>query len=435
MTPIQELELRRSQIRQELGELAVTEGDEAVTRIGELELELRNSEPRLRALKLAEQAEQDAADVGDAIDNDRLELRSRVSPGKWIGAILGNTRHDGAEAELAAELGTQFGRIPFEAFERFLAPPQPAALETRADAFTTAPTSNLATTMDTHTPLIFSQSVADYLGVVSKSMASGTLAEPRVTADGSDSVSSAAAGDAVDAVAVTVDVLTTVFHRVTTRIGWRWEDRKLTGIDEWDQMLAQTARNRLSDALSNFMLTGDKTGNTNKDPEGMLNAIGTAPTDPSDASAWDDFIALYSGAIDGRYAGGIDDVRVLLSHHIIAAMEGTYLIKGTGDGVNAASTESAAAYLRAKTAGLRGTDRMTWSSTNKVSQGIAFRAGSMTTPAVTRPAVMANYGELEIGDPYTGAAKAEETLTLHVGVSDVLVLHPSMYKRVVAKTA
>ena len=425
MTPIQELELRRSAIRQELGELGQTEGDEAVPRIEELEVELRSTEPRLRALKLAED---DVAHVGDAIDNDRIELRSRVSLGRWIGKILERTNLDGAEAELASELGTQFGRVPFEAFERF------APVEMRADTFTTAPTT-VARTMDAHTPLVFSESIAPYLGVQTKSITSGTLAEPRVTADGGSSVSSAAPGDVVDAVGVTVDVLTTNMHRITTRIGWRWEDRKLTGIDEWDQMLAQTARNRLSNALDNYLLTGLASGNTNKDPQGLLAAIGSAPTDPSSAADWDDYVGLYSGAVDGRYAGGVDDVRIMLSHHAIAAAENIYKISGSGATAGIASNESCAAYLRRVSNGLRGTDRMTYDATSKVSQGIAFRAGAMTMPAVMRPAIIGHYGEIEIGDPYSLAASAQETLTIHCGVSDVLVLHGSMFKRVAVKVS
>ena len=421
MTPIQDLELRRSAIRQELGELGQTEGDEAIPRIEELEAEYRSTEPKLRALKFAED---DVAQVGDAVDSDKLELRSRVSVHDWMRAEAKGQKLTGAIKEYAVEMGCEQGHIPLEALE---------PVEMRADVTTKGPTANTGVNVFGPTvPYVFETSVAPMLGIDMPMVGSGAANYPRITtalAAGSRGVDAAA--ESTRAGVMTIE--TTEPHYVSARVRLRWADTLTIGVADWEQAWRQHLRMSLGNELDDLLLKGDPSG-TATDPKGLLPAIGSAPTDPTAVASWDDYVALAADRIDGLWATGLDSVRLLANHKVVRAAEKTYLVKGASDTENAASTTSAASYLRAEAAGFMGRARMPDDTTTKVGQVVAFRTGAAIT-APGRISICPTWGSLEIADIMTDSASAIANVTLHVAVGDVLVLQAGAYARASIKYA
>ena len=113
------LELRRSEIRQRLGEIAGTETltDELRTEAATLQTEMGDLEIRYRAaVQSEEEAQRQAgAELPDAEMRERIELRGRARLTEYLRCRAAGTLPAGAEAELQAAAGVT--QIPLELWD------------------------------------------------------------------------------------------------------------------------------------------------------------------------------------------------------------------------------------------------------------------------------------------------------------------------------
>ena len=124
MTPAQKLELRRSEVRQRLGELSALEGDaftdDMRAETDRLAAEYRDLETRHRAALIAGDvaAEDGTTTEAPEGDRERAELRARATLGGYLSAALGGRAPTGAEGELLRGLRWRSGDHPPGAIRR-----------------------------------------------------------------------------------------------------------------------------------------------------------------------------------------------------------------------------------------------------------------------------------------------------------------------------
>ena len=173
------LELRRSAIRQDLGNIAQLEGDAYTEEVKAKEISLQNEftglEQRHRSALIAEDKDLETrkAEAGDNLDaeqRERIELRSKAKLSNYLDTAARGRSLDGAEAELAAAAGVQ--GIPIELWE-----PAPKPAEQRAA--TEAP-STVGVNLDNIRPAVFANSIAARLGCAMPRVASGTYASATI---------------------------------------------------------------------------------------------------------------------------------------------------------------------------------------------------------------------------------------------------------------
>ena len=130
MTTRQDIELRRSEIRERLGVIAGLEGDgrtEAVaTEQSGLMTELRESEPRLQAAIASEQADERLRNPGDGANAEHRALVARCSLGDIFAACMEHRATEGAVRELQEHLGLGFNQVPLDLMEHRVVTPAPA---------------------------------------------------------------------------------------------------------------------------------------------------------------------------------------------------------------------------------------------------------------------------------------------------------------------
>lgn len=170
MTPLQKIQLRKSEIRSRLAEISALEGDALTSEIAEerdkLMGELRDAEPQERAAIIAEDAETRAAetrtDDGESAEVRGLLTRSRLSA--FVREAETQATLEGAESELrAAVFGDQArpGLVPWE----MLLPQAPERrTEKRADVATDV-SNSAGAEQQSIVGRVFAQSAAAYLGV------------------------------------------------------------------------------------------------------------------------------------------------------------------------------------------------------------------------------------------------------------------------------
>ena len=175
----QRLELRASEIRQRLNEIAGLEGegltDEIRAESDRLVGEFRDAETRRRA-SLVSESDESAAETtvapADGEARERLELMGRARIGRFASAALVGRSVDGIEAETAAAFGCP-GLIPLELLTA------DRGVEHRA--ITAAPDTGTAVAAAPILPAVFDQSAAAWLGVEMPTVPSGTAAFPVLT--------------------------------------------------------------------------------------------------------------------------------------------------------------------------------------------------------------------------------------------------------------
>lgn len=166
MTTSQRLELRRSEIRTRLAEIAKLEGDaftnELRSEAESLQTEYGDTETRLRAALVSEESEEReaAATFGDmdVETRERVELRSRASLGAYLARAVKGRAVDGAEAELMEAAGIEDG-IPLELWDT--AQPEQRTEERSV----TGTPGTVGVNLDTIRPAVFAPSIAPRLGI------------------------------------------------------------------------------------------------------------------------------------------------------------------------------------------------------------------------------------------------------------------------------
>ena len=412
MTARQKIELRRSEIRHRLGELAALDGEartEVVeTEQGALLVELRESEPRLQAaIASEEQADQMRGEqtTGDGEHRERLELRSRARLSNYLTARLRGQMASGAEAELSEAAGVN--EIPMELWD------VPRVGEARV---VTGIPGTVGVNLDMIRPAIFAPSIAMRIGIELPRVPSGTYA----TATISQSVTAAAKNKSANApeTAALFTVGSTGPKRVSARLATTIEAEAEVGAENYNSMLMANTSLALSDELDNQAINGD--GNA-PNLSGILQRL----TDPSAPGAgvatFDDFVTAFADGIEGLWAGTLMDVAICAgvdSYRLSAKTFRDAAGQDLGD-------MSFASYAMDKTGGWWTNKRMPVKA-NHIQQAILYRKGRTGI----RTAVCPHWGEISISDVYSGSIKGERYFTVHVLLGDVILVQPDAYAEV-----
>ena len=423
MTPMQRIRRQQSEHREKINSLlgVETELDDTqrtelaglTTRMQDLELEYRAAVAIDGPLETA-----DDVPVISKDDRQRLELRSAAKLTNYLLSHAQGRMNSGAELELMQE--AQVNGIPAELFDV-------ATRETRAESL--APTTGTGVNVDPVRPQIFARAVLPRLGIAMPRVQSGSYSTMTVTMG--LTAAAQTAGAAFVATAATLTPQTTRNHRVTGRLSLRVEDIQHIGVDNFESILRQNLMLVMSDELDKLGLTGD---GVDPDPEGLFPQL-TNPTDPTVDVTWPLFVAAMAGGIDGGpWAETLKEVMMLVNPETMRLAESTFQ-SGTGNQATPGDI-SAAAYLRANTAGFFSSRRMP-DTVSDIAGCIIYRAGTMGMDGVNavRTAVCPMWNEISIDDIYSDSASGIHHYTMHSLIGDVIIEQANAYSRVDLKVS
>ena len=410
MTNAQRLEIRASEIRAKLNELSAldTLTTEQTAETGTLTTEYADVETRRRAAILVE-GEQPAAEPGQVIDaemRERLELRSKSRLTGFLQAALRGRVLSGAEAEFSEACEAR-GDIPLEMFE-----PDPREMRTEDRVVTSAP-GTVGINMAPIQPHIFAPSIASFLGIDMPRVMSGTFSQARINA--ALTPDSKAKGAAIAATAATFALKSATPKRVSARLELLAEDVAAAGVSNFEAALRQNLTMALSAELDKQMIVG---AGANNDLEGLLHGLTDADTDGTTLT-FQHGITKLAALIDGLWATQTSHIRQIVGVDTYRLAAGVFAGSASNKG-----ERPLADYLRDHSGGFRTNSRMPATASTKQS-GLAFRSGV----SGIRTAVCPHWGRIGISDVYTGAAKAETSVTFHVLLGDVLIIQPGAYAK------
>ena len=298
------LDIKRSTIRQKLNDLALVEelSDEQRTEIETRSAELSDAETQFRAAVLAEDEEVQRAVQGepDAEERALKELEGNVSVCDYLGAASSGRAIAGAAHEFNQALNLKDGQFPMRMLD-----PGPGAEEHRAE-----------TDADTiHRPgnwvdRVFSTSAAQRL-VTFRSVPAGVAVYP-VTSAGAAAVQRARM-EAVSASAWSVGTVEMRPKAMTTQIIFSREDAlRNPGLED---SLRRDMRAALIENTDRAIFLGDSGADgTDADIVGLTTAaIGESTLTQAKKIKGTDWLNLFVGLIDGKYAETVQDLRIVLS--------------------------------------------------------------------------------------------------------------------------
>ena len=304
MLPLQRLTLRASEIRQRLADLGgtaeLTDDDRA--ELDRLRNEYQDVERRSQALTIAGDAPEPIETRSEDRDFRDLERRSNV--GELLDSVLAHRAADGAIAELQQHHGLDGNQIPLA----LLAGDE---LETRA--VTPAP-ADVGQNQQPIIPYVFPQSAAAFMAVPQPTVAVGEAIYPVLTSALAVGTPAENAEQEETTGAFTADVLSP--SRLQAAFFYSREDRaRFAGMDA---ALRQNLSDGLAAGLDKQIIAG---------VNGLLGTGGlTAPEAPTVTATFATYRGLVydSAVIDGRYASGAADVRLLLGAETYAHAASVY---------------------------------------------------------------------------------------------------------------
>ena len=429
MTPLQTIELRQSERKQRLNQLAQLPelSPDQVDELNKLSEAVDKGEIQYRAAIKA----QENADAQASSEPDRVELRSRAKITDYLSSARKGISLTGASAELNQELGLRSNEIPLELVG--------TPVETRA--VTPAPTTGTGVSTTPIEQFVYASSVASQLGVWMQQVERGQVSVPRIstalTAAGRAEGSAVVAG----AGALTTTVLDP--HRISARLEWTAESELKSGMSDWESAWRMHLSHALSARLDEMLLRNQDQASYAHLPDGILGSLSVDAETTRDS--FDTALAKFANLIDGKWARSLSEIRVLCNGTVMSFMERTFrdlavTVRNTGGSQNVGGygsngDVSLATYLRMYSAGVMSHARMPPNNnTSNTGETLAFLSGDGTTP---RPhtAVCAYWPHLEITDIYSESAKAITSVTLHSFVSDVQILQADAYSLLSIKTA
>ena len=403
MTPVQKIQLRQSEIRSLLGAIAVLTGDDLTdekrTERDKLMIELKDSEPQLRAAIEAEETEKRQRGDQTDLDGESAEYRSLCGKSRLARFVTEAHRQqavDGAESELRSAVfgdGARPGLVPWE----MLLPLHPVESdrreEHRADQIT-ATADNAGAVSHPILARIFARTVGAYLGVSMESVERGVSAHPVITAGAGGAMK--AKGDAQDAESATVTITSLEPRRLTARYRFHVED--LARIDGLEEALRRDLAGALGEKMDAQVVAGDGVA---PNVQGIMTAI-DAPDVPDNTADFANIITIAAGAVDGRAAGSIMETRILA---------GVDVYKKAGALFTQAGDVAASDYLLQRSGGIRATPHIA----NAPAEGARVNVGETLVHRTMAPgsavAPMWNGFEMVIRDEVTAANEGEVSLT------------------------
>ena len=414
------LELRRSEIRQRLGEIAGIETltDELRTEAATLQTEMGDLEIRYRAaVQSEEEAQRQAgAELPDAEMRERIDLRGRARLTEYLRCRAAGSLPTGAEAELQSAAGVT--QIPLELWDV----PDPGEERERVVAAVPGTT---GVNLDTIRPAVFANSIAPMLGIEMPRVMTGTYASATIST--SQSASALAKSGAAVGVSGAFSVTTATPKRISARLELTLEDIAAVGQANYESILRQNLALALSDALDDQAINGNGTAPNLK---GIFASLSDPADAPGTATDFDDFAAAHAGGVDGLWAATIKDTSIVVGPATYVLAASTFQ-----SAANYKGELSAAAYATANTGGFWTNKRMpaaaTFESVDNVQQAILYRKGRMMMggSGAMRTAVCPHWNEVGVDDIYSGSAKGERYFTMHVLLGDVIVVQPDAYEQ------
>ena len=412
MTARQKIELRRSEIRHRLGELAALDGEQRTEPI-EVEqrtllTELKDSESRLQAAIASDEADdrlRGEQTNGDGEHRERLALRSRARLGNYVAARLRGQMVSGAEAELTEAAGVE--NIPLELWD------VPRIGEQRD--ISGAP-GTVGVNLDMIRPAIFAPSIAPRLGIEMPRVGSGTYASATIN----QSVTAGAkakSGDA-PATAATFSVTTATPKRVSARLELTLEDIAAVGQDNFESALRENISLALSDELDNQAINGDGQA---PNLSGILHRLGNPTAPGAGVATFDDFVTAFADGIDGLWSSTLMDVGIVAGVDTFRLSAKTFRDAAGQD----LGGTSFASYAMDKTGGWWTNKRMPVKAAH-IQQAILYRKGRTGI----RTAVSPHWGEVGIDDVYSGSGRGERFFTVHILLGDMILVQPDAYSEV-----
>ena len=351
MTDLQRAALRAKEIQGRLAELGgKSEFDDAErSELDKLRNEYVDLTRRMSALEIADMTETATPDHQEA------ELLTRGNVGELFDSVLSHAMPTGANAEIQAHYGIDGNQIPLEMLR---SDEDTEGLRTRA--VTPAP-NDVGQNQASIVPYVFPDSVAAFLGVSTPTVGVGEAVYPVLTKAPTVGTPAENAAQAETTGAFSADVLTP--SRLQASFFWSREDAaRFSGMSS---ALRMALSEGLSDALDKQIIAG-----TN----GLLEGTNLPNHNVSTETTY----ALYRnqfayGRVDGRYASGVGDLRVVMGSDTFAHSAGQY--RGNADNMDALMSISDA------TAGVRVSAHVPDTASSK--QNAIIRLGSrmdMTAP-------------------------------------------------------
>ena len=410
MTNAQRLELRASEIRQRLNEIAGLEGDDFTDEIRaeseKLQTEYRDVETRRRAAIVAEGetvTETEKTETEDAEARERRELRSKASVGDFIKSVLTGRPVKGASAEYAEAEGCE-GMMPLDLLD-------PA--EERA--VTPGPADETVTSTRPTVPFAFARTDAAALGISMPMVSPGEAHFPALTT--APPAGMKAEDGAADATAAAFSLTKRTPGRLTGQFVIRVEDIALLPSMERD--LRNAISGQMANQLDIQVINGDGSA---PNLSGLFHQA-TNVSAASDVETFGSGVSRFGALVDGKHAHGWGDVRALIGTDTFAKYVGTFANQGKGD-------VSLYDYLMGKLGGASGVHprpRRGEQRRRRVSPILGAQGQPITVPVWK--------GVELIVDPYTQAGKGQRVITavsligapfIPYGAAQVKEFHPKI---------
>ena len=406
---LRDLKARQSKERQRMAELggAETLTDETRAELDTIEGGTPDLERQIRAATVAveaEETEQRRVNPGgdpatDTETRERLELRGRITLGRYLTAAVEKRAADGAEAEYMGAiempvLGPNGGAaFPLE----LLAPPERrAATEDRANTAV-----DTATMPRTWLDRLFAGTAAEAVGVTMESVPVGKSSHPVTTAGAAAAQRGKSEAAADTAWSIGVTELTP--KRNAVRLLFGIEDAaRIPGLES---ALTRELRMALTEGIDRAIFLGDDGATPNAgDIVGLTTAMGLVDKSITQANKikGSNVLQAFAELIDGKAAMMPGDLKAVFA--VGANTLWSHTLANTGASVDTTIAE----FLRRF-----GLSWLTRGEIETATDAGDFGAFVGLGRGLDGSGVAAVWeaGEL-IRDPYTGAAKGEVALTL-----------------------
>jgi len=325
MLESKKLELRRSEIRQELATLAAKPEptEDEVRSMESLDKEYRTAETRYRAALVAEDEERREAggELETRDGREWAEMLGRFEVRQVAAALDHGHQIDGETAEIVQELRSQ------GAYQGIPVPWQ--ALEQRAGETVASGTPDPMQTR----PIIdrlFPQSVAGRMGGQMVNIGQGELEYPVATSGASVGWQASETGDVASPSAyATTDKPLAPDNTLGVQMKITRKTLKQSGA-----ALEQAVRRDMNGAIAQEMDRAAFLGaGSSGEPLGVIagaSTYGITETAVDAAAAWSAFRSAVVRFMTANAAGSPDAVRLLIRPEVWDAMDGTYIDTGTG---------------------------------------------------------------------------------------------------------
>ena len=409
MTTRQKIEIKLSELRAKLSELAALEQPTAdqITQLTETRTSYETAEAQLQAAIVAEpETRETETETLDAETRERLALLKKAKVGSFLRACIEGRTLSGAEAEVRAACGGgEEHEIPLAMFE-----PEP---EQRA--VTPAPAADTQQQQRPIQPFIYSRTAAAFLGIDMPSVEPGAPSYPVLTTATAAGMKAAGAVSAETAAAFTIS--TTTPKRATGSFRVRYED--LAVFPGMEEALRRDLPLSLANIVDQQILAGSGVA---PNITGLLKSLDD-PDAPANESTFQSYVADLSNQLDGIYSNEIEELALLVGLKTYAHMSAQFAADD--------SPTNAVAFLKSQLGGLRNAAADWISAPNGNVQQAVVRRGTRSMMAVC-PLWS---GIRLIRDEYSAAAKGEVSVTALQLLGDCVILHGSAFRQIAFKLA